>query len=94
MKNPYRDEVENVSSCIGKDAFDTKALAEKVRTKMSRHGRGSKLGSFKCRMCHKWHVGTLTGKPDTKISNFKRNRGITQMRGGIVPIPQRSEEIP
>jgi hypothetical protein len=47
--------------CVGKQVFDTKALAEKV-ARRSRASRTAALSPYKCQHCNQWHIGSHVGR--------------------------------
>lgn len=42
-------------ACVGKERFDSRAVAEQVARRRSAAGKRSE--AYKCRGCGKWHVG-------------------------------------
>lgn len=52
------------AECSGKQAFDNRAIADKVAAKMRQSRYGVKMGraqSYRCSVCRKWHVGSGGG---------------------------------
>lgn len=57
LVDPTPDEV----GCAGKVAFDSFELASKVN-KARNCRRDLNRQPYRCRCCHKWHLGTKRGK--------------------------------
>jgi hypothetical protein len=52
------------TTCVGKQAFETAALANKV-AKLSSQRRTTPMNAYKCTVCLKYHIGNRIGKPKT-----------------------------
>lgn len=60
-----------ITTCYGKQAFDTAAMASKV-AKLSAGRKSVPMNSYKCTVCGKYHIGNRIGK--TKSHNQKPRR--------------------
>ena len=60
-----------ITTCYGKQAFDTAAMANKV-AELSSGRRSTAMSAYKCTVCLKYHIGNLIGK--TKSYNQKPRR--------------------
>jgi len=48
-----------VAGCIGKERFETRDQAERVRKRMARnHSHGRHVGVYRCDYCGGWHIGS------------------------------------
>lgn len=59
------------TTCMGKQTFETAALANKV-AKLSSGRRSTPMNAYKCTVCRKFHIGNRIGK--TKAVNLKPRR--------------------
>lgn len=59
------------TTCIGKQAFETAALANKV-AKLQASRRTTPMNAYKCTVCGKYHIGNRIGK--SKAVNKKPRR--------------------
>lgn len=46
--------------CHGKDAFDSKGMAERVAARSRKRSNG-KVGVYRCDQCRAWHIGNNNG---------------------------------
>ena len=70
MKKPTNEDWAN-TTCIGKQSFESAALANKV-AKLSSQRRTTPMNAYKCTVCLKYHIGNRIGK--TKAANKKPPR--------------------
>jgi hypothetical protein len=70
MKTPTNGDWQ-ITTCAGKQAFETAALANKV-AKLSPQRRTTPMNAYKCTVCLKYHIGNRIGK--TKAANKKPPR--------------------
>lgn len=59
------------TTCMGKQTFETAALANKV-AKLSSGRRSTPMNAYKCTVCRKFHIGNRIGKPKTVNQKPKR----------------------
>jgi len=52
------------TGCMGKQAFDTMAMANKV-AKLSSGRNSLPMNAYKCQFCGKYHIGNRASKPPT-----------------------------
>jgi len=62
------------SSCEGKEAFETSGIANRVQRRRGRKGGDFKhQQSYRCRICHAWHIGKkpkpLSERPAERRAN-------------------------
>lgn len=57
-----------LAACVGKVAFETASLAQRVARRRARSKAQAKGKVYRCQHCGKWHLG----RPSAKVSN---NRG-------------------
>lgn len=63
MRSPAASEW-RTTSCDGKHAFDTRAMANRV-AKLSSGRQSKPMNSYKCEFCGKYHIGSRSSKPPT-----------------------------
>lgn len=47
-----------VAGCSGKRCYETKSVAARL-AKQTRRQRDVRVGEYRCRNCHFWHIGEL-----------------------------------
>lgn len=51
-----------MAACDGKERFLTRALAERVATRVGRRHKGMRANAYQCRGCGGFHIGSTIGK--------------------------------
>lgn len=60
-----------ITTCVGKQTFETAAMANKV-ARLSSARRTTPMNAYKCAVCGKYHIGNRIGK--SKAANQKPRR--------------------
>lgn len=66
------------TTCLGKEPFETKALADSVcqRSLLRRDGN---LATYRCLVCRKYHLGSTTG-PRNRLNSGNHKRALQDLR--------------
>lgn len=52
---------DRLSSCVGKEVYDSYDAADRARRRCEKRGKHQKV--FRCDFCHKWHLASSFKKP-------------------------------